>query len=131
MVFLMLRPSKQDKKKKSGESYPVCQCADSPDGHTTLSIMGLTVKSLKGQSGVNALVRTMNHKYIHHSGFALVLYVLVVTHSCIIYSILPCLVASSPGPFPALQHAILKTAGNGAGNGPGDEATAWGVLTIT
>ena len=30
----------------------------------------------------NALVR--NHKYIQPSGFALVLYVLVVTHSCII-----------------------------------------------
>ena len=50
-------------------------------------------KPVTGQSEVHALVR--NHKYIHHSGLALVLYVLVVIHSCIIYSILPCLGASS------------------------------------
>ena len=40
--------------------------------------------SQAGQYGVNALVH--NHKYIQHLGFALMLYVLVVTHSCIIYS---------------------------------------------
>ena len=43
----------------------------------------------QGSLEYNSLVH--NNKYIQPSGFVLMLYVLVVNHLCIIYSILPCL----------------------------------------
>ena len=62
----------------------------------------------------NALVR--NHKYIQPSGFALVLYVLVVTHSCIILHTAQLGVVSCPDP---LSGGCGEREKEGLGNNPG------------